>query len=158
MTNSKRSKVGLIVSIVAVVLAAVTCVGVIFGITHQKADTVEVTNSMYEIGTISETGKILESGKSVYLEDMVTVDGMAIELDEETATITYKVVFYDADNKFLSMTDDLDADYDNANVPENAEYFRVVITPFEVDGESVDVNIFNMSKYTKQLEVSYFNN
>ncbi len=155
MAKLKKTKVAFIASIVAVVLSAVTTLGIIIGVKHNNQDTVEVKNSMYEIGLITETGKLAESKHSAYLEDISNIDGLVIDIDEDNATITYKVVFYDADEKFISMTEDLTEDYDVKNNPENAEFFRIMITPNEVDGEPVKLSIFNLSKYTKQIDVSF---
>ena len=142
-------------SIVSVVLSVITLIALVIGLNNITTSTRNVDNGDYAIGTINETGKIVESKQSAYMKDAETIDGLTIEIDEETATITYKVAFYDEDGKFISMTESQDADFDTANIPENADTFRVVITPYQVDGENVELNIFNMSKYTSQLDVSY---
>ena len=125
------------------------------GLNADKQTTIDVKKSDYEIGMIADTGRIVDSKQSAYTEDLMTVDGLVIEIDEETATVTYKVAFYDAEEDFISMTGDLSADYDSTQIPENAEFFRVMITPYAVDGEPVKLNVLNVSKYTKQLSVSY---
>lgn len=155
MTATKKSKAALLISVATLVITLITALGLILGFTNAQQTTETVTPSMYARGAISATGKIVESNESLYLEDMQTVSSMKIELDEETATISYKVVFYDKDGKFISMTESYKSDYDVKGVPETAEFFRVVITPNEVDGEAVKLNIFNTSKYAKQLTVSF---
>ena len=87
---------------------------------------------------------------------MSTIQDLEITLDDNS-NITYKVVFYDEDEKFVSATGMLETDYTSTATPENAEYFRVVITPNQVDGEDVILNIFNMGKYTKMINVSFAN-
>ena len=155
MASIKKKNVTIWISIISILLSIVTAVGIFVGLNADKQTTIDVKKSDYEIGMIADTGRIVDSKQSAYTEDLMTVDGLVIEIDEETATVTYKVAFYDAEEKFISMTGDLSADYDSTQVPENAEFFRVMITPYAVDGEPVKLNIFNVSKYTKQLSVSY---
>ena len=155
MTVTKKSKTALILSIASAVVTVLTVIGLAIGIGNSQITTEKVTTSMYERGTITETGKIVESNESLILEDMKTVSSLKIELDEETASITYKVAFYDEDEKFISLTDSMAEDFEIVNIPENAKYFRVVITPNQVDGETVKLNVFNIDKYAKQLTVSY---
>ena len=154
LSERKKGKVKWWLTITSVILSIATLVAVCVGLGN-IADTKNVSKSDYAIGTINETGKIVESKQSAYMKDAETIDGLVIDIDEETATITYKVAFYDEDGNFISMTDAQETDFDTANVPENADTFRVVITPYAVDGENVELNIFNVSKYTSQLDVSY---
>ena len=155
LTEKKKGKLKWLLTIVSVVLSIATLVAVCVGLGN-IADTKKVDNGDYAIGTIvAESGKIVESKQSAYMKDAESVDGLTIDIDEETATITYKVAFYDEDGKFISMTESQETDFDATNIPENAETFRVVITPYQVDGENVELNIFNMGKYTSQLDVSY---
>ena len=152
--TKKKNKLKLILSIASVVLSVITLVSMIVFF-NNLADTKKVDKSDFAIGTINETGKIVESKQSAYMKDAENVDGLTIEIDEDTATITYKVAFYNEDGEFISMTESLDADFDATTIPENADTFRVVITPYQVDGENVELNIFNMGKYTSQLDVSF---
>lgn len=154
MTEKSKSKLKMALSIISVILSIITIVALFVGL-GKLADTKTLSNSDYSIGTINESGKIVESKQSAYSKDTYSVDGMSIELDEETATITYKVAFYDKDGKFVSMTDTLDADFNTANIPETAETFRVVITPLAVDGEPVELNILNVGRYVGQLKVTF---
>ena len=155
MTTKKKNKLKWLLTIGSAVLSVVALVGVCFGFSN-LAKTKSVDNGDFAVGTIvAESGKIVESKHSAYMKDAENVDGLTIDIDEETATITYKVAFYDEDGKFISMTETMDEDFDATNIPENATQFRVVVTPYQVDGENVELNIFNMSKYTSQLEITY---
>ena len=153
-TERKGNKFKWVLSIVSILLSLATLIGVIVGV-NNMADTSTLSQTDYHIGTINETGKIIESKKSVY-SDMTTIEDMEITL-AENSNITYKVVFYDEEEKFVSATETLETDYDTTANPENAEYFRVVITPNQVDGEDVTLNIFNMGKYTKMINVEFAN-
>ena len=155
MTNKKKSKLKWVITLLSLFLSIATLVSVCVGLHNITTSTKDVSKSDYAIGTINETGKIVESKQSAYMKDAENVDGLTIEIDEETATITYKVAFYDEDGKFISMTESQESDFDATNIPENADTFRVVVTPYQVDGENVELNIFNMSKYTSQLDVTY---
>ena len=155
MTNVKRSKVSLFIVIVSFILTVATSVGIFVGIAKAKDTTTEVTKSMYTIGAISEDGKLVESKRSAYLEDMETVDGLVVELDEETATVSYKLAFYDEEGNFISKTEEMKVDFDGATIPSNAKFFRIEITPYAIDDEPVNLNVFNLRKYTKQISVSF---
>ena len=155
MTTKKKTRLKWLLTIGSAVLSVVALVGVCFGVSN-LAKTKSVNNGDFAVGTIvAESGKIVESKHSAYMKDAENVDGLTIDIDEETATISYKVVFYDEDGKFISMTETMDEDFDATNIPENATSFRVVVTPYQVDGEDVELNIFNMAKYTSQLEITY---
>ena len=154
MTTKKKNKLKWLLTIGSAILSVIAVVGLVIGLSN-IADTKNVSNSDFAIGTINETGKIVESKQSAYMKEAETVDGLSIEIDEETATITYKVAFYDEDGNFISMTESLGSDFDATTIPENADTFRVVITPYQVDGENVELNILNVGKYTSQLDVTF---
>lgn len=155
MTATKKTKTALVVSITAIALSVITALSLLIGLGNSKVTTEKVSPSMYERGTITETGKIIDSNESLYLEEMQTVSSLKIEVDEETVNVTYKVAFYDEDEEFITLTEDKAEDFEILDVPETAKYFRVVITPNEVDGEAVKLNIFNHDKYAKQLTITY---
>ena len=153
-TERKSNKLKWVLSIVSIVLSLATLIGVIVGV-NNMADTTSLSQTDYHIGTINDTGKIIESKKSIY-SDISTIEDLEITL-AENSNITYKVVFYDEDEKFISMTETLETDFDTSSNPSNAEYFRVLITPNQVDGEDVTLNVFNMGKYTKMINVEFAN-
>ena len=155
MSAKKTSKAALFTSIGAIVLAAVTSVAVLFGISAKDVTTKTLNNNDFKIGGLSEVGKVIESKESLVSKDFIEVDGMTIEVDEETATITYDVAFYNEDKEFISTSEANNGDFDVANVPENAKYCKISITPNEVDGEAVKLNVFNQAKYLKQITVTY---
>lgn len=155
MTATKRSKASLVVSIVAVLLSVLTVLGLAIGIGNSKITSTNVKAFDYKNGAINESGKVIESNESAVLKSTKTVKDMSIELDEETATITYKVAFYDEEGNFLSMTQAQSGDFDVTAVPENASTFNVMITPNDVDGDAVKLDMFNRGKYVKQLKISF---
>ncbi len=155
MTATKRSKTSLVVSIVAMVVSVITVLGLLIGIGNSQITTSKVNSTNYKNGAITEAGKVIESNESAVLSKAQTVNGMSIEIDEETATITYKVAFYDKDGNFISLTEEKTQDFDVNEIPQDASSFKVVITPNEVDGEAVKLNAFNRAKYVNQLKVTF---
>lgn len=155
MVNTrKKEKAKWWLTIGAVVLSVVALVSAIIGLT-KNITTTKLGSTDYAIGSVDSTGKVIDSKKSVYSKDLNTTDNLTIDIDEDTATITYKVAYYDENEKFVSMTEAMSKDLDTTSIPSTAEYFRVIITPNQVDGEDVTLNIFNMSKYTSQIEVTF---
>ncbi|MBO5850951.1 MAG: hypothetical protein J6R29_01300 [Clostridia bacterium] len=155
MTAVKKSKTSLVVSIVSMLLSVVTILALVFSLGSSQVTTTTANATMFKNGAINEDGKVIESNLSAVLSEAKTVKDMNIEIDEESAVITYKVAFYDKDGNFISMTDEQVADFDVNEIPQDADTFRVVVTPNEVDGEAVKINSLNRVKYVKQLKVSF---
>jgi hypothetical protein len=155
MVKIKKEKVKTLFIVLSFVLSLITTIAVCFGIANATKTTETVGVTAFELGSVDESGKVIESKKSSVMENAQNVDGLTIDIDEETATVTYRVVFYGEDGEYLSTTETLETDYDATSTPETAETFRVVITPDQVDGEDVKINIFTMNKYAKQLEITY---
>ena len=155
MTAVKKSKTSLVVSIVSMLLSVVTVLALVFSLGSSQVTTTTANATMFKNGAINEDGKVIESNLSAVLSEAKTVKDMKIEIDEESAVITYKVAFYDKDGNFISMTDEQVADFDVNEIPQDADTFRVVVTPNEVDGEAVKINSLNRAKYVKQLKVSF---
>ena len=155
MTYVKRSKAKWTITIISFVMSIIMFGAFIFGIFNRPSEsTDEVGLFGWGIGNVDENGKVIESKKSIYTKDLQLVSGLKITLDDE-ATITYKVAFYDEDKNYISVTDSLDDNYDSASTPETAKYFRIIVTPPQIDGEDVKINAFTVNKYAKQLEVIY---
>ena len=158
MANKKsKLKLGLII-----LSCALSVVGLFSGIASlRKLQTTKVDNVFdYEIGKIDEAGDFVESKLAIVTKDFNNVEGMSIEVLEKG--VTYKIVFYDEDKKFVSDTEALDFDVDEKTtvdevkiIPETAAYFKLEITPNLIDGENVKVNAFNMNKYVSMLKVIY---
>ena len=125
-----------------------------FGIINKSSETANVGVLGWAIGNVGDDGKIVESKESIYTRQLNLVDGLKITYDDE-ATVKYKVAFYDEDKKYISTTDALDEDYDSTLTPETAKYFRIIVTPRQVDGENVKINSFTAIKYANQLEIEY---
>ena len=155
MTATKKSKIAMVMSCIAAGLAAITCLAATLGLANNANTTKSVNSFDFARGAIESTGKVVESNQNLVTKSAITVDGMAIEIDDENATISYKVAFYDENDEFISMTEEQVENFDTDNVPANAKTFKVMITPNQVDGEPVKLNVFNQNKYLKQIKITY---
>lgn len=146
MSYKKRSWLitGALILVFALVIGAFVRIGNME--TNKK-----LTIGDYQVATINATGKISESKQNIVTKDLLQLEDIEITLDED-ATISYKVYYYDEDEKFISASDTLTSDYEVENVS-NAKYVRVLITPALVDGEPAEVSVFNMGNYTSQISI-----
>ena len=155
MTSVRNvSKLSLGIAIASIVLTVVTVLGIALGIHNSGITKATLKSTDYVIGAVTGEGKLVESKQHLYSKELKTVEGLEIELDE-TAVFTYDVVFYDEDGNYVSTVSEQSADFDNANIPENAKTFRIVINAYEVDGEIKPISIFNKANYTKKITVRY---
>lgn len=151
MYMNRKTKTILIVVAFIIVFALLIA---IFSRLNGMESTRNLTSSNYSIASISETtGKTIESKQNLATKNMYKLDGAEIKLEDD-ATVSYKIFFYDTDSEYISASDILTENFDNTEAPETAVYFRVVITPAQVDGENVELSVFNMSKYASQLLIT----
>ena len=150
----KTNKFKIAVMSIGLILVSAVVTALCFGFSKLNT-TKTISASAYDIGIIdATTGKYVASEKSIYMEEMQSIDGLTIEVEED-AQVTYKVAYYNEDKVFISMTDALSEDLATDTIPESASYFRVIITPNAVDGEDVELSVFNASSYAKQITVTY---
>lgn len=147
-----RNKTKNTLIVVAFALVFVLLIGV-FAKFNSMETTKNLGTTSFAIGSINDTGGVIESEQNIYLKEMQSTKGLTIKLEKD-ATISYKVFYYDKDGKFDSKSESLKADLDSETIPETAVYFRVLITPAEVDSKPVTVTILNMSKYVDQLKIT----
>lgn len=147
---SKKAK-GWLIGIGTAVLA-VFMVGTI-----TKLNKLDKTNEVsptfgYEQGLISADGTEKKGTTSIRTKDFISVEGFKADLVSDPS-VTYQLFFYDKDEKFIEASTELSADFTvtDENLPENAKYVRVMITP-ENDPE---VSTSEISKYAGELEISY---
>lgn len=148
-SHMRNDKVKWIVVFVLIVLliGAVTCICVSLA---TSKTTKNLGTLDYEIGALDATGKYTKDTSSIVTKKYLSVEDMKIEIDKD-ANVTYKVYFFDKDEKFISADSAANsADY-AGTVPANAALFKVVITPTK-DNE---VTTFEIGDYAKQLTVTY---
>ena len=150
----KKNRLIWIVTILSLILSAVSCVSIVTAIARSDGnDTIELGRLDYVLGTVSESGELLESKKTIRSRSMHTLEGLEVDL-KDNSTVTYKLVYYDVDEKYLSTSDSFKTDFTADQIPEGAVYFRILITPYQIDGEDVELTIWNMGKYINQIEVT----
>ncbi|MBQ8291899.1 MAG: hypothetical protein IJX88_05290 [Clostridia bacterium] len=125
-----------------------------FGIKLSKLDkTNDVSSTFgYERGLLDSEGKEVKGTTSIRTKDMVGIDGLVCDLKTD-ASVTYKVFFYDKDEKFLSSTDELNEDFSatTGTVAEGAKYARILITPLN----DPEVSVTEIAGYAAELTVEW---
>ena len=149
--NTKKKQKWLIgVGVAAVVLG--------FGIVGAKINSMDKTNEVsatfgWEVGLLSTTdGGEVKGTTSLRTKKLHDIGGLVCDLTED-ASISYRLFWYDENEEFISVSDELTADFsvETAELPEGAKYFRVMATP-ENDPE---VSGSEVSGYAKELTISY---
>ena len=145
----KKAK-GLLIGIGAVVAVAFTIGTTVRLNKLDKTDEVSATFG-YEQGLLGADGSETKGTTAIRTKKFVSVEGLTCDLVSE-ASITYKIFYYDKDEEFISATDELSADYvAGDNLPEGAEYARVVITPVN----DPEVSLTEIATYARELTVSW---
>lgn len=146
--SRKSNKVMLTVLCIAIIVLVGTVT--VLAIQLNRTTTATLFGTAYAVGTLNENGKVAESKENIYTKDLISVDGLKITVKEK-ADVQYKLYFYDADEAFVSASEEwLTADFDGT-IPETAKYVRVVIDPIE-DNE---VSVLEVFGYADQLTVTY---
>ncbi len=157
MIKIKKARLKNFLVALTCVVSLVTSVAVAIFMANSMKTTATVTSVEYTRGNVDENGKRVESKRSIVMKDTKNVDGLAIDINEDNATVSYRVVFYGVDGEYLSMTESMTTDYETTSTPDDAETFRVVVTPNKVDGEDVEISMLEIGKYASQLAVTYNN-
>ena len=150
----KKFKTRYIFIIVSVMLSLVTAVSAIISVHNSQETTIKIGATSFVTGVVdSESGKVFDSKYSLVMKNMQSVDGLKVDVDEDTVTVGYRIAFYDENKDIIELTQELVSDYDSAIQPENAEYFRIIIYPFAVDGERIEIGLLNSVGYVNQLDI-----
>ena len=121
-----------------------------YKVTVQYADGSAVTGVRIQLCVLNEDGEEVESDKSIVTRNAFTTDGMTVVFDAD-AKVTYKLYFYDEDEKLLSATDDLAEDF-SGTIPEKAVWAKAVITPTE--DEDGKVSLTEVFGYASALTIT----
>lgn len=139
--------------ILVITLSCIAIVGVFFGIfaVSEKLDeqTTRTIHPSYGIGGLTEDGKYLETENSIYTRNAFECQGLNIKLAFAN-TITYRVYFYGPNEKFMTSTDDRADAFTSDEIPVNAQYCRIVITP----NEDEKISLLELNSYSSQLTIS----
>lgn len=141
----------ILVFVLIAALIAGLCVALVR--TRDSVNTATLNSTAYARGTLGADGTVQSTNAHVYTRKYINAKDIVIELVEE-ADIQYKLFFYKdndaAVKEFISATEWLTADFDG-NIPEGAEYVRIVIDPLEDDV----ISLFEVGAYAKLLTVTY---
>lgn len=132
--------------LIAIIGAVVT----LFIQVDRNTTVTEIGAEAYKIAALNEDGEEVESDKSIVTRNAFTTDGMTVVFDAD-AKVTYKLYFYDEDEKLLSATDDLAEDY-SGTIPEKAVWAKAVITPTE--DEDGKVSLTEVFGYASALTIT----
>ena len=132
--------------LIAIIGAVVT----LFIQVDRNTTVTEIGAEAYKIAALNEDGEEVESDKSIVTRNAFTTDGMTVDFDAD-AKVTYKLYFYDEDEKLLSATDDLAEDF-SGTIPEKAVWAKAVITPTE--DEDGKVSLTEVFGYASALTIT----
>lgn len=152
----------LITKIVSVVLVVATVVGLGSLVSHCVRNKVDddgrvKVNLSYEIGGLTAYGKYKETDASIYTKKAFECDGLNIVMAFDN-NISYEVFFYDENDDFM-YSSGVKETYFNDKILDGVSHARIAITPKwsnDVDDDDKKINIFQISKYAKQLTVRVY--
>ncbi len=136
-----------VLSVVAVAMSAGTLARVL-----KNEETKEISSFAFEVGAVTAEGKVDEDADTAIVSELITLDGLKIELDKE-ANVGYKLHYYDKEEKYLESTTTLSTKFvaSDTVIPENAEYVCVEVIP---TSDSDGVSFFEKFEYLKQITVT----
>ena len=148
-------------------LTAVLAVGILAGFAaggkalydYSKED-LKTIHPTFHVGGLDENGEFLDTDQSLYTKDLIPVQDLHITTDFDN-NISYKIFLYDEDKKndvYIYDSNDTLANLEKEeykyNDGENYSHFRIVIYPeFDKYEDEEKVNLLNIGKYTKQINI-----
>ncbi len=138
--------------VILIVLGCILLIGAVIGLVSlfgEKGNEKQTTLStnIYSVGGLTEQGSYLETSSSIYTKELIGCIGLKTELVFDNS-VSYRIFFYDKEEKYLSSTGKLTGDFNNA--PDFAKYCRIVITP----NEDKNIKWYEVKGYAKQLTVN----
>lgn len=137
-------------NILIVGLAIITLVGAIVGLSalfRKSEETTKEISPSYAIGGLTEQGAYLETKESIYTKDAFECQGLNVKLAFDN-NISYRIFFYDYEDKFVNATENLTVNYDE-DVSIFVKSARIVITP----NDDSKVSWYEKSGYANQLKI-----
>ncbi len=142
----------LIVGVLVCALAGGIIYACVAASSDGKVKTKKISASEFSLGGLDANGKYVETKESIYTKDAFECQGLTVTPEFESQ-VTYQIYFYDSTGEFLFKTESLEKAFTD-EVDIMATYARIVITPnADENGETVTMNVFNKSKYAKQLTI-----
>ena len=155
-------------SVLATIVIVALALAALVGINNVVTSETKTITPTFTIGAIDATGNYVESTTSIYTKELIEVEGLVTELAYD-ANVTYQVFFYDEDKLFVSATDADLTESSRFDIPEEAEYARIMITPdwetinadveVEEDEEIVnEIKWYEVTKFASQLTITVARN
>lgn len=146
--STKQAK-GVAVAVVIGVLA-VSTTGLALALNSAVKQT-EVVAMDFKVGTINAEGNPELVDGSVYSK-IFSAKGLEVECSENI-DVTYVIAWYDRDQGYISSTESMGVNFHKENVPESAEYARIIVTPN--DDSDGKISISEKYEYVGQLKILY---
>ena len=146
-----------VITVIAVaVLAALGVTAVsIFNKNEKDEDGYIVADLNFDIGGLDAEGAYKDTDGSLYTKEAIEATSVKVSLEFDS-NVHYQLYFYDEFDTFVSAGIELGKGSE-AEVPEGATHFRLVLTPVwdsDVDKDDQKVTFLNRSSFTKQITVS----
>ncbi len=150
-SHEKSDRIKWIITFIILVALAIAVVGLSIKLAS-RTEPKTVSADSYIVGTIDNNGETADGDSSILLRDSITVDGFNVRIGKESK-VTYKLFFYDGEDKLVLATENLETDFDGSTIPIAAKKVKVMITPTEdADGK---VSLAEVEEYAKQITVTY---
>ena len=150
--KAKNRTKKIVAGIVAAVVAIAALAGIIALFRPNTKDEKIKINPAFSVGALDENGAYEQSDSTLYTKDAFDAEGLETKVAFD-ATISYQLFYYDENVDFISASGTLNVNY-VAELPEGAEYARVMIMPdwTGVEVEDQEIGVLDKSKYTSQIE------
>ncbi len=132
--------------ILAVGLALGSAIGITTLVSKIAEDPLKTVRPIFKVGNISDKGEHIEGSKGAIFSELFECQGLTITPKFESH-VSYKVFYYDADEKFLHKTESLSTSYKGAFPI--AKYACIEITP----SNDSKVSWYEVYKYRKCLKI-----
>ena len=153
--KSKKQKMNLkakaIIVLMGVALLSMVIILFVFGAKINRLDkTDELTKYDWEKGLIGTDGKEVRGTIAIRSKGYVPINGLTFDLRDNPG-VTYQIFWYDENKVFISSTDELTVDFDLAEMPELAEYARVMVKPMN----DPEISRLEIAEYASELRVEW---
>lgn len=145
----KRKTKSTLTKVIAIILGVALLGGCVSLISNFANKNYVEVNPTYKIGSLNSEGGYVEDEGSMYSEHF-ECRGIKITPTFDSK-VKYRVAFYEEDGTFISMTTEA-TKKTQPEVPENAMYARVLITP--KDDEDGKISILEKFDYANDITIS----
>ena len=142
-------------NIISIALAALVLFGAVGAVAAFATNDNKPAGAVFKVGGLDpETGKYVDTDKTIYTEDAFFCDGLKVTPDFE-CTVTYDVYYYDSNDNFVDKALGLDDVYTQEY--EFAQYARIVIhpeIPEDVKEKDFKIHFWDIAKYSSQIDIT----